>query len=468
MGKALLLLLAPILSSAQVELIAAEWKNDPALDHASIGYCVRDARTGEIISELNSQIALIPASTLKVVTTSAAIGLLGKNFRFETRLYHTGSFNKETGVIDGDLIISGNGDPTLQSENYSYENVTDKWAAGLRTKGINVITGKIIGDASAFERSIPDTWIWGDIGNYFGAVPCALTYHDNKFSIVYTTGAPGTMARVLGTEPPELADSITITSNVTAKGTGDEAYVYGDPFSRIKWVKGTLPPQKKKYAIGAALPDPALACARAFESSLTSAGIKCNGGSVSCYQKTDTAKKHLLYLHFSPTLDKVIYHTNMQSNNLYCESILTVLGHGNMRNGIDAVYNYHKLGGMDTDGLFMADGSGLSRASTASTAFLSQLLCNVYNDSIVYPHINRSLPVAGRHGSMSNIGKGTAIENNLRAKTGYLNRARGYCGYLRARSGRELAFSILLNNYNCTPGEARLKLEKFMVALAGL
>jgi D-alanyl-D-alanine carboxypeptidase/D-alanyl-D-alanine-endopeptidase (penicillin-binding protein 4) len=464
MGKALLFLVAPILCSAQIETIAAEWKKDPALEHASIGYCIRDARTSEIILELNAQVALIPASTLKVVTTSAAIGLLGKNFRFETRLYHTGSFHKETGVVDGDLIISGNGDPTLQSENYKYENVTDKWAARLKAKGINAVSGKIIGDASAFERSIPDNWIWGDIGNYFGAVPCALTYHDNKFSIVYATGAPGSKARVIGVEPAGLGDSITINSSVTAKGTEDEAYVYGDPFSRTKWVKGTLPPEKKKFAIEAALPDPALMCAQALRASLNSAGIKC-GGSVSSYQKTDTATRHLLYLHFSPTLDNIIYHTNMQSNNLYCESILTALGGGNTRTGINAVNNYLKLCGLDTGEIYMTDGSGLSRANTATTAFLSQLLCKVYNDSAAYAVINRSLPIAGRQGSMSNIGKGSAIENNLRAKTGYINRARGYCGYLHTRSGKELAFSILFNNYNGTPREARLKIEKFMVAL---
>jgi D-alanyl-D-alanine carboxypeptidase/D-alanyl-D-alanine-endopeptidase (penicillin-binding protein 4) len=89
----------------------------------------------------------------------------------------------------------------------------------------------------------------------------------------------------------------------------------------------------------------------------------------------------------------------------------------------------------------------------------------MYRDSTHYRAFNNSLPVAGKSGSMANIGKGTYIEKNLRAKTGYINRARGYCGYVKSKSGKEVAFSILFNNYNFTAREAKLELEKFMIAV---
>ena len=96
------------------------------------------------------------------------------------------------------------------------------------------------------------------------------------------------------------------------------------------------------------------------------------------------------------------------------------------------------------------------------------LLSKIFKDSVIYKIFTLSLPVAGKQGSMSSIGKGKFIENTLRAKTGYLTRARAYCGYVRTRSGKELAFSLIFNNYNCSAREAKLKMEKFLVALGDL
>ena len=78
------------------------------------------------------------------------------------------------------------------------------------------------------------------------------------------------------------------------------------------------------------------------------------------------------------------------------------------------------------------------------------------------------MPVAGKQGSMSNIGKGKYIENNMRAKTGYISKARGYCGYVKSKSGKEFSFSVLFNNYRCSPKEAKLKIEKFLIGLGEL
>jgi D-alanyl-D-alanine carboxypeptidase/D-alanyl-D-alanine-endopeptidase (penicillin-binding protein 4) len=136
--------------------------------------------------------------------------------------------------------------------------------------------------------------------------------------------------------------------------------------------------------------------------------------------------------------------------------------------GIDIVSNYWQKKGLDVSELFMVDGSGLSRANTVTTNFQASLLSKIHNDSILFKTFNNSLPVAGKSGSMSNIGKGKLIENNMRAKTGYINRARGYCGYVRSKSGKDLAFSVLFNNYNCSAKEAKVKIEKFLIELGEL
>jgi len=468
----LFIFLFPLLSLAQLDKLPEEWKKDKDLKNASIGFCVMNAVTSDLISEYNSHQLLIPASTLKVVTTSAALNLLGLNYRYETRIYYTGDFNKATGVLNGDLIIAGSGDPTLQSDNFVKDNslVTDKWAKILKEKGLKEIKGNIIGDASCFDRAVPANWIWEDISNYFGIVPCGLSYSDNKFKVIYTTKEPGTEAKITNYLPSYLSNSITLLSDVIAKGTEDQAYAYGDPFSYTKEIRGTLPPNKVNYEIEVALPDPALLCAENVFTSLRQFDIKCTDTKVSSnYKKTEEQNsRQLMYTHYSPTLDRIIYYTNIKSNNHYCETLLRTIGKGKADAGLKAVKNFWLKRGLDTNEIYLEDASGLARIDAITPYFQASLLNNVFKDSTSYKVFNASLPVAGKQGSMSNIGKGTFIENNLRAKTGYLTRARAYCGYVKTKSGKELAFSLIFNNYNCSAREAKLKMEKFLVALGEL
>jgi D-alanyl-D-alanine carboxypeptidase/D-alanyl-D-alanine-endopeptidase (penicillin-binding protein 4) len=466
------LLFLPVLSQGQLSTIAEAWKNDKDLKNASISFCVMDAGSAEIISEYNSHQLLIPASTLKIVTTSAAINLLGANYRYETRICYTGDFNKATGILTGDLVIVGSGDPTLQSENFIKDNglVTDKWAKYLKDTGLKEIKGKIIGDASYFDRTVPNNWIWEDINNYFGVIPCGLSYRDNKFKILYHTKETGSEAKIVSYTPAYLNNSITLVSDVTAKGSEDEAYVYGDPFSFTKEIHGTIPANKTNYEIEAALPDPALMCAENFYTSLKQAGIKCDAVSVcSNYKKTEEqSPRQLIYTHYSPPLDKIIFYTNLKSINHYCETILRTIGKGKAGTGLKTVKNYWSGRGLDTNEIYFEDASGLARINAVTTHFQASLLSKVFKDTASYKVFNVSLPVAGKQGSMSSLGKGTFIEGNMRAKTGYLTRVRAYCGYVKTKSGKDLAFSIIFNNYNCSAREAKLKIESFLVALGEL
>ena len=191
-------------------------------------------------------------------------------------------------------------------------------------------------------------------------------------------------------------------------------------------------------------------------------------------QKNTNTLTDLLYTCQSPKLEKIVYYTNLKSDNHYAESLLNTIGatttnkQGTTDNGITAVENFWKERGIDISGLHMVDGSGLSRANTITTKIQASVLSKIYKDSLLYPAFNASLPIAGKSGSMSNLCKGTFAENNLRAKTGYINRARGYCGYVKTKSGKDLAFSVLFNNYTSTPKEMKLKIEKLLIALVEL
>jgi D-alanyl-D-alanine carboxypeptidase/D-alanyl-D-alanine-endopeptidase (penicillin-binding protein 4) len=475
----LIILCGILYSQNSIDIVLDNYKKDKDLQHASYSFCVLDASTGKTIKEYNSELALIPASTMKIVTTSAALGILGKDYTYKTNFYNFQKADSVSGQNNNNLLIRGSGDPSFNSS-YFYESDSsflNQIIQKLKNKGIKKINGSIIADASYFDNSIPSTWIWGDIGNYFGAGANGLSYHDNKFSLFYNSGAANTIAELENISPTYFSKKINIQSNVISSGTEDDAFVFGDPNSYSRIVKGTIPPNKKHYEVEAEMPEPALYFVNQLQTELKKNNLTSSDTKLIVTENPNTYNtkpEQLVYTHTSPKLEKIVYYTNVKSNNHYAESLLKTVGaaksgkQGTTANGISAVENYWKDRGIDINGLHMADGSGLSRANTITTKIQTSILSKIYRDSLMYPAFNASLPVAGKNGSMTSLCKGTFAEGNMRAKTGYINRARGYCGYVKTKSGKELAFSVLFNNYDCSPKEMKLKIEKLLVALVDL
>jgi D-alanyl-D-alanine carboxypeptidase/D-alanyl-D-alanine-endopeptidase (penicillin-binding protein 4) len=411
---------------------------------------------------------MVPASVLKLLTTSAAITELGAAFRYETKIAHTGSVDNE-GVLQGNIVISGSGDPSLQSEYFfkPEDSLSYSWALAIRKKNIKKINGRIIADAGSMERFIPGSWLWEDVSNYFGAAPCGLSFRDNKFKVYFTSGNAGTAAAISRITPDYLNRPLQLHASVTAAGSEDLAFFYGDPLSFEKRISGSIPPLKKAFEVEGVLPDPALLCGESLYASLKNQGVWLSRDSV--FSNYDAAIKnsdlHPVYTYSSPPLPQIIYFTNQNSLNLYAESLLRTMGKGTSSQGIARIKKISQQWGLDTTALNIYDGCGLSRANTITCDFLSRLLCRVYGQEETYKIINPSLPVAGRQSSMAGIGKGTPLENNLRAKTGYMQKVRAYSGYLKTRKGRELAFTLIMNNYSCSAKEAKQRAEKFLLGL---
>lgn len=477
----IIFLLYPLLfwTQSSVDLVLEGYKKDKDLQHASYGFCILDAETGKILKEYNPDLALIPASTMKIMTTSAALGILGKDFTYKTNFYTFQKTDSLTGSNTTNLLIKGSGDPSFNSS-YFYNNDSTFFNSiiqKLKTKGIKKINGSIVADASYFDNKIPSSWIWGDIGNYFGAGANGLSYRDNKFSLFYNSGAINTLANLENISPTYFSKNITIQSSVISAGTEDDAFVFGDPNGYSRKVTGSIPPNKKHYEVEAEMPEPPLYFINELQVELKKNNLATNDVKLVMNEtpnKYDVKSAQLVYSHISPKLEKIVFYTNTKSNNHYAESLLKTMGavksgkQGTTENGIDAVSNFWESRGIDVSGLHMADGSGLSRANTITTKIQATVLSKIYRDTLMYNAFNICLPVAGKNGSMTNLCKGTFAENNMRAKTGYINRARGYCGYVKTKSGKELAFSVLFNNYDCTAKEMKLKIEKLLVALVDL
>jgi serine-type D-Ala-D-Ala carboxypeptidase/endopeptidase (penicillin-binding protein 4) len=465
-------------------------KKDPDLKHASWSVYVMDTKKDTALAEYNSHLSLIPASTLKITTTGAALSILGSDFVFQTKIQYDGVFDSVSGTIKGNLYILGGGDPTLESEFFKDKKdsltTLEKWALILKAKGIKKIDGAIIGDASIFEDNMtPGQWIWSDMGNYFGAGACGLTYHDNKYTAFFKSGAAGTNTLITKLEP--AIDGLNIINHVTAGGSDDNAFIYGSSYSYYRTAQGTIPANKSNYEVDGSVPDPALFCARSFERALKNIDIVITQKTTTIRaEKDDNAinekaaatkkleydplKRKTLYTHYSPTLEKIVYWTNLKSNNLYAEHLLkyicyTKTGFGSENKGTEIITEFWKNKGVDVNGFFMNDGCGLARANVITTKTEAQILQLLSKDKN-YNAFYNSLPVAGRSGSLAGLCEGTCAENNMHAKSGYITRARGYAGYVKNKKGEMLCFSLIANNYECSPTEMKNKLEKILVAIA--
>src|ERR1700710_62880 len=167
---------------------------DTQCKYASVSITVLDAKTGETVFTADPNMGLATASTLKVITSITAFNILGKDFQYQTQFGYNGTIATD-GKLNGDVIIKGSGDPTLGSWRYSghHENeVLSQMVAALQKAGIKKINGRVVGDDSIFgTQSIPDGWIWMDVGNYYGAGTSGLCWRENQFDIKLKTGRVG-------------------------------------------------------------------------------------------------------------------------------------------------------------------------------------------------------------------------------------------------------------------------------------
>lgn len=494
----------PVANKLQTQISILQ--KDTDLTHASWSVCVLDVKKDSVLCEYNGKLALIPASTHKIITTATALAVLKWDFKYETRLEYDGKLDTVTGILKGNLYIKGSGDPTLASGAFKKKSdtipLTDQWAKILSGKGIKKIEGAVIGDATAFEdEMVPYSWIWGDMGNYYGSGSCGLNFKDNKFALYFRSGTKKGDSTHIQRIVPEIPGMKVINQTFT-KGYSDNAYIYGSPYSLARYVKGTIPANKKEYEVEGSQPDPPLLCAQSLDSSLRKLGINISkkpttlrnflppasditssdtaisesgnrgmGETESPPLSVSPAPRFRLFVQTSHTLDKIVTETNIESNNLFAETLLKTIAwkktkYGDDATGIDIVINHWKAKGMDLKGFYMADGSGLSRFNAINTFQLSQILRVITLDSLLFKKFYESLPIAGKSGSLGRLCKGTVAENNLRAKSGYMTRVRSYAGYVTSKKGNLLSFAIIVNNYDCTPAQMKDKMEKLMIAIA--
>ncbi|KAF0127416.1 MAG: D-alanyl-D-alaninecarboxypeptidase/D-alanyl-D-al anine-endopeptidase [Elusimicrobia bacterium] len=454
---ALLVLLSPGQSHASPGSAAREMAAAPAMAGASWGLAVVDAASGRELLARGADLNLVPASTMKLPVTAAALEYLGPEKRFLTRL--VSAEKPAGGVVGGDLYLVGGGDPSPGSEIIrnapALPAVYSGWAEKLRAAGISSVRGGVVADESLFDNFQPGSWSWEDIGNYYAARPSALTVNDNTYRIYFRPGtAPGEKAEVVRTEPPMPGLSFENLMLTGPEGSGDNGYVFAFPGQDSAVLRGTIPQGPVDFAIKAALPDPALFAARALTESLSAAGIKLSGKPAR--GKAPPAAYELASSTSAP-LSEIVRALNKRSFNLYAELLLRHLGlekgaGGTPEEGRKAVAGFLSAEGAPAGAFSVADGSGLSRNNLSRAGDFARLLASVYSKPW-FPVFYESLPFPGdpdAGGAMRRLGVGTELEGALRLKTGSLRGVRGYAGYLKTKKGKTLAFCSIVNNYTAS------------------
>ncbi|MFH0866791.1 MAG: D-alanyl-D-alanine carboxypeptidase/D-alanyl-D-alanine-endopeptidase [Bacteroidota bacterium] len=469
--------------SAIIKLNAeiAKLNKDPLMKKARWGICVLTADSGTVVAEFHADSGCIPASTMKAINTAAALSMLGKDYIFKTYLFYDGDIDT-AGVLHGNIYIKGGGDPSLGSPRIDSMNdikyLLPDWVKRVQKLGIKKIEGAVIGDASIFDDTIaPAAWLYGDLGNYYGAGASGLSFHENAFRIILKSGKYyKDSARVAELDPPIPYIKIKNKVYTGTAYTAEDTWIYGGPYDNTRKVTGWIPYNKKEYPQRASIPDPSFFCAYSLFKILKDSGIAVSDSCTTLKMLKESGKlkksRSLTVFHTlkSLPLDTIIYYTNQYSLNSWAENILKILayektGTGSTYNGAQLVTNFWKSKGVDLKGFDMKDGSGLSQSNVVSPRHLASIMRAFMDDSLFDVFYN-TLPLAGRTGTISTIFKGTVAENNLRAKSGYMRGMRSYTGYVKNKNNRILTFGIIVNGHSFTADKMRSMLEKIMVLIA--
>lgn len=433
--------------------------------NASVGINVIDLYSGKTVFSLNPNKLLVPASTMKMITSGTALEILGADYRFKTQIAYTGKIDKY-GVLDGDLVLIAGADPALGSEYFQdhYFEFLKNWAKQVKASGINKVKGDLVLDAGIYDTErIPDSWIWGDIGNYYGAGPNAFTVFDNMYRITFSSPKKaGRLTKVIQTYPK--ISGLQIDNEVlSADNNSDNAYVFGGPLDKHRIIRSTIPKNRRAFTIKASIPKPEEVLAQVFLQNLLGEGVFIDGETR--FEKNIYKKSKLIYKQESPTLAEIAEVLNHESVNLFAEHFLKQIaveknGLGNRIDAIELEKEYWKNRGLDMENIFIEDGSGLSHFNAVSPAFFTRFLTIMATNSAFV----QSLPLAGE-GTFKRFDANKLPGNTLQAKSGSMTRVRCYSGYLTTDNGNKLVFSFMFNHFSGSHSALIKEVEQLFVIM---
>jgi D-alanyl-D-alanine carboxypeptidase/D-alanyl-D-alanine-endopeptidase (penicillin-binding protein 4) len=432
----------------------------PALAGAKVSVMVLDAESGKPIYGRNEKNGLNAASNVKLVTTAAALALLGPEFRWKTAVLglapaEGGRAVNPAGELQGDLFLRASGDPTLTAQDLA-ELASELGAIGLRK-----VRGGLVVDATAFDSAtVGPSYDEKSDSAAFRAPSSAASLNGNAVAVTVTPGpTAGAPARVV-LDPP--SSNLVLTGRVMTAAKGPAAPVVqtsdaGNGQTRVT-VSGRVRLGCEPRIVLRRIVQPDLFLGQTFKQLLQKRGITIDKPLRVAAAPKDGLRT--LATHDSPTLAVVVHELGKRSNNFVAEQILRTLGAevmgrpGTWQKGLDAVARYLDGMGIGKASYTMRNGSGLYESNRFSAEQIATVIRSAMRDFRISGEFLASLAVSGADGTLANRMAGSAAERYVRAKTGTLAKVSCLSGVAGAPGQKPLVFSFLMNDVR-SPVEAR-------------
>ena len=440
----------------------------PILQRGFWGVLIKPVDSPDVWYARNADKLMTPASSLKVVTLAVAAEKLGWDFRYETKVFVSGT--TRAGVLHGDLIVVGSGDPSLDDWDGIATRLFAGWAAQLKAAGITAIDGRIVGDDNAFDdEGIGAGWAWDDLPAGFAAPVGALQFNEGNVQVRLGPGdAVGD--RAIATVTPETGGITLRNFIVTGPARSAAAVVRRRlPGSTELELHGSLPLRGRPYAQNASVDNPTLYYVRALRAALIADGITVSGPAVDIDAVTPAPSHDGLIPLITYQSDplSVLATTMMKlSQNQYAEALLKTMGGGTAEGGRAVIRATLQNWNIDPAGAVLADGSGLSRYNYITPATMVAVLMHVDRSDRLRAVYEATLPIAGQDGTLELRMKGTPAEGRALVKTGSLTGVRSVAGYVRTADGQLVAFTMFANNFDTSAAVLNAATDEIIARLA--
>lgn len=422
---------------------------------ASAGFIAKNLDTGRIITQYQSDVFMLPASTQKVFTALAAKLALPSDFRFQTALLTNGKV--ENGIVQGDLIARFTGDPELTSGQL-YQLMNE-----LKKQGINKISGNLILDTSVFaSHDKAAGWIWNDLTMCFNAPPAAINVDRNCFYVNLDADQTiGSFAKVNvpAAYPVQVFSSAYIVDKTEAPYCQLDVVVNDN--NRYQ-VKGCMPRQAAPFGLSFSVQDPAAYAANLIKANLRRLGIEFNG---KIQEPLNAQQGTLLAERWSEPLPALLKKMMKKSDNQIADSLFRIIANKLQNRPASFPLASHVVRGLlktkanvKFDNSVVSDGSGLSRHNQVSAETMLQALEYMANNEATL-QLFETFPIAGVDGTISGRGSISTepLAKNVIAKTGSLKGVYNLAGFMKNARGERIAFVQFVNGYSTGEAERKTK-----------
>ena len=451
----------------------------PCFDLARLGVVVLEPGDGRVLAALNPRMGFMTASNMKLISSAVALQVLGPKFRYKTRLVGRG--RRKGASFDGDLILIGSGDPTLGAKSFEGGACTApfaRMAKKLGQLGIKRVSGRVLGDDSVHPDEVMGRgWDWSYHADWYAAQVGGLCFNENCVDFLFDGTSKGRAPR-LRLEPPTRFIEVDNRLRCVAGAKHDVVFARTLGGNRVT-LTGSVGVDVVAKRDWGSVHNPTAFAATVLRETLVANGVHVAGPAADLDEVAASAPKDSverwieLHLEHSPPMAEILRQLNKRSQNLYAEQVVRSAakasgGDGGFASARKTALRVLAELGVETKGLKMADGSGLTRLNLVQPMQLAQLLRGMRSAEHAELYFD-TLPIAGVDGTLKRRFKDCLhARGRVRAKTGYISRVVALSGYVPRKGAEPLIFSILVNDFEAPTADVKRAVDRFVDEVARL